>query len=86
MHTAAAAVASYSTPQNVPQHALNYGRSIVRGLRFPSGRILVRELIRVCAQVRGRRLDAVEVERAVLLGRALWHEGVPSPLGGRVFP
>ena len=84
MHTAAA-VASYTTPETVPAHALSYGRRVVRGLRFPSGAILIRELLRVCAQVRGRRLDPVERAHAVLLGRALWHEGTPSPLGGRTF-
>lgn len=84
MHTATAP-ASFSTPETVPAHSLAYGRRVVRGLRFPSGAELVRQLFRVCAQVRGRRLDAVEAARVVLLARALWHEGTPSPLGGRVF-
>ena len=76
---------AFTSPATVPAHALAYGRRVVRGLRFPTGAVLVRELIRVCAQARGRRLDRVELERAVLLGRALWHEGTPSPLGGRAF-
>ncbi len=84
MQTATVA-ASFSSSETVPAHSLAYGRRVVRGLRFPSGDRLVRELFRVCAQVRGRKLDKVEGERVVLLARALWHEGTPSPLGGRVF-
>lgn len=80
-----AAGVSFTSPETVPSYSLAYGRRVVRGLRFPNGGVLVRELFRVCAQVRGRHLDPVERERVVLLARALWREGVPSPLGGRAF-
>ena len=76
---------SFASPAAVPAHSLAWGRRMVGGHHFANGAVLVRELLRVCAQVRGRRLDPVEVKRAVMLGRALWHEGASSPLGGRCF-
>lgn len=80
------APASYTTPDTVPAHALAWGRRVVSGARFLNRRDLVRAVICAAAAVRARRLDPVELQRAVCLGRALWREGEASPRGGRVFP
>ncbi|HEY0780099.1 MAG TPA: hypothetical protein VGD56_19190 [Gemmatirosa sp.] len=69
----------------MPAHALTYFRRLVRGERYASGAELVRVLFCRCARSRGRRLDPIEAERVVYAARALWHEGTPSPLGGRAF-
>lgn len=83
--TTARAAGSYASPETVPAHALAWGRRVVAGCRFLSGADLVKQIIREGAKVRARRLDPVEVERAVLLGRALWREGRTATAGGRAF-